>query len=101
MLTRFYRSPGAVYARLEELQCPRLKPTGLSLDKTFNSAAYWVTGLSLDNTPTVPAIGHWLVVEEALSVACRECCTTRAFLIYWRYQSKPLQAMPLEVRRQA
>ena len=51
---------------------PSAEATGLSLNKTFNSAVYWVTDLSLDKTPTVPAIGHCLVVNEALSFAGSE-----------------------------
>ena len=42
-----------------------------------------------------------LLVNKALFFTSSEYYPTRAFLFSWRYQSKHLQAMPLEVRRPA
>ena len=66
-----------MYARLEELKCPRLRSTGLSLDKTINGAVYWVTGLSLDKTHNVPFTEVYrLVDDETPSFASSERYST-------------------------
>ena len=55
--------------------------TVLSLDKTFNSSVYWVTGLSLDKTHNGPFTDVYRLVDgETPSFASSERYPTRAFL---------------------
>ena len=85
--TRRFTVPSAETHRL-------CRSTGLSNVPSFGSPARHSTTLK-----QCRLVGHRLVVDEALSFAGSERCPTGAFLISWRYQSKHLQAMLLEVRR--
>ena len=77
----FLQVTGRSVRPTRELRFPRLRPTGLSLDKTFNGAVYWATGLSLDKTHSGPFTEVYrLVDDETPSFARSERCPTRAFL---------------------
>ena len=69
-----------------------MRSTVLSLDKTFNSAVYWVTGLSLDKTHNGPFTDVYRLIDgETTSFASRERYPTRVFLTLGatsRYLSK-------------
>ena len=131
-LSRVYKSPGAVYARLEDLRYPWLKTHRLvarrvlmhcllghlacrstrlkavmsiglparRLTRLKNGVVYWITGSPLDETQNDAV--YWATGSpcDETSLAGSEL-PNPGRLISWRFQSKPLQAMPLEVRWQA
>ena len=81
--TRFYRSPGAVYARLEKLQCHRLRPTGSSLRQVFGKRGLLprLSGSSSTILTTVHVtVIYRLVNYETISFAGGEHYPTQLYL---------------------